>query len=75
VQLAAFQDRSLALAFLARWQPSLPALRIDMGRDERGQTLYRLRDGYFPVRAQAQAAADRLAHSLGLETLVVELTP
>jgi cell division septation protein DedD len=75
VQLAAFRDRSLALAFVARWQRELPEIRVDTTTDERGQMLYKVRTGRFASPVQARTESERVQRRLGLEALVVQAAP
>ncbi len=72
LQLAAFRDRSRALAFLARWQGQLPELRIDEVNGELGQRYYKIRTGYFVSRAEAHTAGQHLQRTHGLESITVE---
>ncbi|MFO7652950.1 MAG: SPOR domain-containing protein [Candidatus Krumholzibacteriia bacterium] len=72
VQLAAFGDRSLALAFVGRWRGELPDLRIDEVRDRRGQILYKVRTGRYPSDPAARDAARRIGERLGIETMAVD---
>jgi len=75
VQLAAYSDRALALASLARWREFLPDLRIDAETDNRGQLLYKVRTGHFTTPVQARDEARRVGSRLRLETIVVEASP
>ena len=73
VQLAAFSDRSLALAFVERWQRHLSDLRVDQEVDRHGEPIYKIRTGRFARRAEADTEAERIGDRFGLETLVVEV--
>ncbi len=75
LQLAAFGDRSRALAFLARWQPVLPDLRLVTETAPDGRILHKVRLGRYETRAEAQAAAERLRRAHGLEVMVAETLP
>ena len=62
IQLGAFSDRGLALAFLRRYADQVADLHIDEVVDERGQFLYKVRAGAFvnpapgPQRSRAASA-------------------
>jgi tetratricopeptide (TPR) repeat protein len=73
VQLAAFSDRSLALAFVERWRRHLFDLRIDQEVGRHREPIYKIRTGHFGSRAEADAEAERIGKRFGLETLVVEV--
>jgi len=73
VQLAAFSDRSLALAFVERWQRHLFELRVDQEVDRYGEPIYKIRTGHFATRAEADAEAESIGKRFGLDTLVVEV--
>jgi hypothetical protein len=75
VQLAAFSDRALALAFQERWRPTLPELRVDREFGPNGQPLYKVRTGRYASRAQANAEAERIGDRYEVEVLVVEINP
>ncbi len=70
IQLAAFRDRTLALQFVARWQPEIPDLRVVQGADDLGQLIYRVQTGDFVSPAQARSELNRLAGRHGLEGFV-----
>lgn len=74
VQLGAFSDRGLALAFLGRYRNEIRDLRIETVRDDRGQVLYKVRSGSFVNPALAQTEAERLERMLGVEVIVTDLT-
>lgn len=73
VQLGAFSDRGLALAFLGRYGNQIPDLRIQTVRDDRGQVLYKVRSGSFVNPALAQTEAERLERMLGVQVIVTDL--
>jgi tetratricopeptide (TPR) repeat protein len=75
IQLAAFSDRSLALAFQERCRPLLADVRIDREQGPDGHFLYKVRTGRYAGRAQAVAEAERIGDTLGIEVLVVEVSP
>lgn len=72
VQIAAFQDRALALQFINRWRREIPDLRLVQVADDLGQPLFRVMTGDFVSRVQAQTEARRLARAHGLEGFVTE---
>jgi len=72
LQLAAFSDRSRAMAYLAEWSDTLPGLRIVAVRDQQGEMLYKVRAGSFVTRAEARREADRLQRDHGLRVMVIE---
>ncbi len=73
LQLGAFSDRGLALEFLDRYENQIEDLRIETVRDDRAQTLYKIRAGSFVNPARAQTEAKRLQRSLGIEVIVTDL--
>lgn len=74
LQYAAFSDRARALAFLDAWAPHVPGLAIVTVVDDRGGTLYKLRAGAYPGRAQAGDAAEDFADRHGLRPMPVQPT-
>jgi len=72
IQLAAFQDRALALQFVSRWQSEIPDLNITRALDALDQPIYRIQTGSFVSRVQAGSEARRLERSHGLEGFVTE---
>ena len=73
LQLGAFSDRGLALAFQQRFMNQVPDLRIEQVRDSRGQFLYKIRSGSFVNPALASTQAARLERQLGVEVIVADL--
>ncbi|MEN8005448.1 MAG: SPOR domain-containing protein [Candidatus Krumholzibacteriota bacterium] len=74
LQLGAFSDRGLALAFMRRFRGQLPDVRLDEVRDDRGQFLYKVRTGSFVNPALARTEAKRLARQLDIEVIVADLS-
>lgn len=74
IQLGAFSDRGLALAFLQRYRGQVDDLHVDEVVDERGQFLYKVRAGAFVNPALARSEADRLGHRLDIDVYVVDVT-
>ena len=74
IQLGAFSDRGLALAFLRRYADQVDDLHIDEVVDERGQFLYKVRAGTFVNPALARSEAERLQRGLDLDVYVVDVT-
>lgn len=72
VQLAAFRDRSLALQFVARWQPEIPDLRVVSQRDELDQPLYKVHTGSFVSRTLARTEVQRIEREHGITGFVAE---
>ncbi len=72
VQLAAFRDRSLALQFVARWQPEIPDLRVVSQFDELDQPLYKVHTGSFVSRSQAGTEVRRVEREHGITGFVAE---
>lgn len=72
LQLGAFSDRALALDFKRRHEAIFPDLFLTEVRDERGQFLYKVRQGSFVNPALARSEAQRLRQEHGLEIIVVE---
>ncbi|MBU8869809.1 MAG: SPOR domain-containing protein [Gemmatimonadales bacterium] len=73
LQLGAFSDRGLALAFQQQFLDKVPDLRIEQVRDSRGQFLYKIRLGSFVNPALANTEAKRLARKLDVEVIVADL--
>jgi len=74
IQLGAFSDRALALAFVERFVTQCPTLRVDQVQDDRGQYLYKVRTGRFINPALARTEAQRLERLLGIETIIADLS-
>nr|MEE4267783.1 SPOR domain-containing protein [Candidatus Krumholzibacteria bacterium] len=74
LQLGSFNDRSLALRFVKRFQSQLPDLRIDQTLDEHGQFLYNIRTGSFVNPALARTEAARLRRDLSIDVQVTDLS-
>ena len=74
MQLGAFSDRGLALAFMRRYSDQLPDVRIDEVRDARGQFLYKVRTGSFVNPALARTEAKRLKRLLDIDVIVADLS-
>ena len=72
VQLAAFRDRSLALQFVARWQPEIPDLRVVSQFDELDQPIYKVHTGSFVSRAMARSEVQRIEREHGIAGFVAE---
>lgn len=75
LQLGAFAEMSRARAFLERWLPALPDLRLVRENDAQGTALWKVRLGDFAARADAQARVERLRRVQGLEAMIVEIRP
>lgn len=72
IQLAAFQDRALALQFIARWRAEIHGLRVVLRQDDLEQPLHRIQVGSFNSRVQATTELNRLMRQTGLEGFVTE---
>ncbi len=72
VQLAAFRDRSLALQFVARWQPEISGLRVVNQFDDLDQPLYKVHTGNFVSRAMARNEVQRIERAHGVTGFVAE---
>ena len=70
VQLAAFRDRSLALQFVARWQPEIHDLRVVRVIGELDQPVYKVQTGSYVSRPLARTEVSRLQREHGLEGFV-----
>ena len=66
LQMAAFADRSRALAYFETWHDRLPELRIDEEAGDEGVPLYKVRTGQYASRGQARNAAEELRQAHGL---------
>lgn len=75
LQLGAFAEMSRARAFLDRWLPALPDLRLVRENGAQGAALWKVRLGDFADRTDAQARVERLRRVQGLEALIVEIRP
>jgi len=74
LQLAAFSDRHLALAFRKKYVDRVPDLRVVRTRDRLGQTLYKIWSGEYVSPAMARSQAGRLRADLGIEIIVADLS-
>lgn len=72
LQIGAYRDRGLALEVVRRYRSRIPDLRIDEGRDEHGQILYKVRTGSFVNPARARTEASRLSRELDVDVFVAE---
>ena len=70
VQLAAFRDRSLALQFVARWQPEILDLRVVRVSGDLDQPVYKVQTGSYVSRPLARTEVSRLQREHGLEGFV-----
>lgn len=72
LQLGAFADQRRAEEFRRGLAGQVAALALEVGRDQRGQLVWRARAGAWDDRAAADRAARELADRLGLDVRVVD---
>ncbi len=73
LQVGAYRDRRLALDVVRRFRTLVPEMRIDEGRDDRGQALFKVRSGYYMNPALARSEATALQRRLDVDVFVAEL--